>query len=1407
MSAADASSVRRNREERAGVIRGKKSQGSAGASTEKTNTFSKFAHVHTPARLKHANDGTADKASPSVFGAAATESILAPSSGDHDEYLSSDNSDEDMAEESWQDDDPIRSKVGSLLAKYGRMEGVKATSYSKEAVKSTPPSRQYEQHNNMKTRALPDDMHVKFKQQDGSGAQFDDDEYVIIEGMDVYDTSTETSVEPQSGSEGVHSISDINDDSFEDLEWDGDIVRGVEAETMDIEVEDEVDNAILMTELRAAVAASLSSVDVGDEGRRSPPPSRSILLEENRQQATASSVTTRSVYENSQSNDVFYADVDCDNRVDHEFDPYSAENAFSRIGRYPRMFPIQDDECSDSLSIITELTEPDNDTGRLSSRSITPTMDSRRSHSRSSTPIQKPRSSTPSTIEELDTEDEILARPPTDHKNTKKDSEHKHIREATKAAKICRSAAGMDVDSSENNSPLPDSVESDHSFSQTSECSATESAQESHHPLAPLDGLASKRLLSGDRRDSFDALAESSLQVSASVDFTEVYEANKKYVDATECDFDESDIRVNSVSFLKSKQPEKPQRIRSSPKEKATIDKKISDESKKKIAGTVAKEASEIVKRTRKQNIEEVTKSPKEARSDMDYLRVEHVEMRKKISGKEGSRSKKTREKKVEMEGEDLADSYKEIRKSLSHVERNVDDGETNGKRRKMSDGQVVDSTPMASLSKLTKMFDVAPAYMRAGSPRPSDSDRKESTSSSSTDEEPVETKTKSPDYTVVSVDDHPVMIRKSRRNRETYVMDTEDMGPINISDLGGSEVFFEEENKEEQIESLHAISCPSHTSFNEGLEPQVDSPTLTSSLKPSKSKEESQTRINKTVHIKINDEEIGESSTDDLLDDSVIENMSQGDNKVQEIILGEHSGEEDYIKHHITMATQSEESHYASIVDESRSGHSHAEASSVYYSANSETPLQIMRINRRRDHHSGSRNHSRLSEAREASILDEEEDEYLDVESDDEHHVIGETEGEALGQHTGRYYNVEALAVMGYGSTGHGLRYVSRDCGEGKLDDQHVHEYTELGLETISEGDSELTHDHGASESISRTSWASSDYSLDNSNGCHAYNRKQVQFRGVSESETGDGSWSSRSRSRSGSEESVHSNFSQHSEDGYSSNDWDQSLSDNRKSCVSFDSLNVYVDCDSDTAEERAHPEKVEEDFTLSLDLGPRLDPNHNYSSTPQKRGHPEAHDHQREGSLSAVHSKQRHCQPVHTSKVSRQIKHEISDNVSILKHHRASSEKQVALPKHPSYSACGILHDGSEARPKDEKSKDNEGISGNSEGGQDGGGRSGQVKLKEDSRTVLSLPKLPSGSASSMLHVIANSSSTHTNVHPEHTLSHSSDSPVPPPTTATEAEDSDVSAGRGKTLSVLQSGHVSSSLCTYFFSVGRYS
>ena len=400
-----------------------------------------------------------------------------------------DNSDEEMAAIGWQDDDPIRTKVGGLLAKYGRMEGVNATSYSKEANNAASHARKYEPHNIIKSRALPEDMHVTFK---GTNV-IEDDEYVIINGMDVHDTSTETSVEPQSGSEGARSISDINDDSFEDLEWDGDMIMGVNSQSNDMEADDEVDNAILMNELRAAVAASLASVDMEDDGRRSPPPSRSLPPEDPHDQSAASCTTIRSNNKFQSNEDVFHGDNDEDKQVNYEFQSYATDNAFSRIGRYPRMFPLQDDECSDSLSIITELTEPDNESGRLSSRSSTPTTDSRRSYSRSSTPIQKPRSSTPSTIEELDTEDEILARPPIEHEYLKKSAEQKHMTEGMKTTKI-RTVSGMEVDSSENNSPLPDSVESDHSFSQTSECSATESAQESHHPAPPTDGYTARKL-------------------------------------------------------------------------------------------------------------------------------------------------------------------------------------------------------------------------------------------------------------------------------------------------------------------------------------------------------------------------------------------------------------------------------------------------------------------------------------------------------------------------------------------------------------------------------------------------------------------------------------------------------------------------------------------------------------------------------------------------------------------------------------------------------------------------------------------------------------------------------------------------------------------------------------------------
>ena len=75
-------------------------------------------------------------------------------------------------------------------------------------------------------------------------------------------------------------------------------------------------------------------------------------------------------------------------------------------------------------------------------------------------------------------------------------------------------------------------------------------------------------------------------------------------------------------------------------------------------------------------------------------------------------------------------------------------------------------------------------------------------------------------------------------------------------------------------------------------------------------------------------------------------------------------------------------------------------------------------------------------------------------------------------------------------------------------------------------------------------------------------------------------------------------------------------------------------------------------------------------------------------------------------------------------------------------------------------------------------------RLRKNNDSRPIFALPKLPSGSASSMLHVTANSSSTHSNVPPEHTLFHPIDSPVLPPITTTEDEDSDIAASRGKSI-----------------------
>ena len=925
-------------------------------------------------------------------------------------------------------------------------------------------------------------------------------------------------------------------------------------------------------------------------------------------------------------------------------------------------------------------------------------------------------------------------------------------------------------------------------------------------------------MLIEERRDSFDVLAESSLQASAAVDFAEVYEANRKYVDATECDFNENEIRVNSMTSTKTK-PAKPQRNKSPSKERNKVDQKTAVESRKKTAGNLAKEASEVVHRTKRAKEENSVEGSVEL-NNIETLKFGQVEMRKKKSeGTESQRCNKseTKEKKIDLESDELAESYKEIRKGLAHVERKDDVDETKGKRRKMSDGVVVDSTPVASLTALTKMFDVAPAYMRAGSPRPSDNDRRVSTSSSSSGDQPMEAEeesVKTKEYSLVSVDEQPVLMRKGRKNRETYVIDTDDTGPMNISDLGGNERICDSDHNEEvdteQIESLNAMSCPSHSSFNEGLKAQEDSPNLTSSLKPSLSSEGSQPRSAKKVTIKIYDEEIGELSTDDCLDESATEHISQGENKVLEVIIPDDRLSDEEHGDESAAGIQSEQSRYYSMAEESKSQHPHTETSSVYFSANSETPLQITRINRRSDHYDDNRHSSRLSDAsREASVLDDDFDNddggYLDERDYYRPDFDGEASGcEAVGTSSGRYNTGCGGMVVDYTNTSHNMYYDAERYGDGSLEqryniDSYAHGQPGLGLETVSEGESELTHDHEESGTVSRTSWASSNYSLENSAEYHHYSNKRVSAKDPSRSEN-DGSWSS--RSRLGSDESVQSNSSQHSEDGYSSNDWGDSKSNNRKSCVSFDSLDVYLDCESDTAEERAHPEKLEEDFALSLDLGPRLDPNHNYSNTPLKRGlrEPPAQDYESPDSgrqLSrSKHTRTDESASLHDSVVlSEQRKHDLASGEDINRSkktkHEANSKRQLALPKHPVGSASALLHDSIESNQETRVESSSRCSQGNEKGNQSAhsvGKSASSLHSSGDgtadkglfSGKLLALPKHPPGGTSSLLHDISYTNTTRSSVHPEHTsssLSNSTDStPTPTPT---EARDSIIFPG----------------------------
>ncbi len=837
--------------------------------------------VQTSPDTTHTHSASGASQTPDVPGAAEDNAAI-PVSADLCE-LSSDDSDEDLAAAGWQDDDPIRAKVGSLLAKYGTMEGVQATSVSKEAAKAADLERNRTERE-CRTPNIKDEFHwprhvedvpVRFRQDALPAVVFDEGEYVVIDAVDSQDASTETSVEPMSGSDGARSMSDATDESFEDVQWvDDAVIMRAEVHNKGYGVEDEADNAMLLSDLRAAVVASLATLDSEDRARISSPPPHTFLA--------GAILPTHHLPDSSTPNGNARSPDDL--TFSSEVQSFSDENVFGRFGRYPRMFPLQDDDCSDSLSIITERTEPDNDSGLLSSQSSTPT-DSIRSHSRSSTPVQRPRSSTPSTIEELDTEDEILTQPSTVQRFllTSPDEEDTHEEGSHTSGSVVLRA---------------DSLGSDHS---ASECSATESAQDGHQVRAIED-----------RRDSFDILVDSSINVSVSVDFTEVYEVNRQFVD-------DVDLEVTG-SVLDSGQGKMDERLCHSDFE----------------TGSAAKE------------LDLTTGDKLLSAENRSGENKQNSILRKKKANRSTTETKRKKVEDTANMNPDAAQSYKDARKSLLHVERTENTEVSEEKRRKMSDDVVVDKSHLSSLDELTKMFDVGPGYLRS-SPRPN----KKQISTASLPPDRVENA--SPWFSTVPIDDQNVVVRKGLNRRECFVMDTDDLQLFTVADVGNVEALPVENSGTEiddghEGDKLNADSCPSLASFSEGLKQEGISSSPSSSFRSTD--KEAKPRSQKAVRILVEDDNLDGWSSAAPLSDFGTEHIERSDSDVDEAQLH-------YARDDGSAEKKTEQSQF----DDQRE-----------FSGDSGKPLQVTRMRWRRDKHRRSRQSYSLHEQNEAGILDDDD-------------------------------------------------------------------------------------------------------------------------------------------------------------------------------------------------------------------------------------------------------------------------------------------------------------------------------------------------------------------------------------------------------------------------------------------------
>ncbi len=228
---------------------------------------------------------------------------------------------------------PIRSRVNALLTRYGHNNAFGSTDSEESLYPPSTPEPNVDTRDEERLRRSPS----PYSDESGGGSDPKIAEHNIEHGTPVggfipSDSSHSSSTHP-------------DDDSFDDLEWDAEMLAL--QQQLDRGKDGNVD---LLQELRSLVAANM---DMEYQGGQQSPPEYEVHYSDSLPHGEARLLD-----------------------ADEEGGQTEQDLSYLRNGRFPRMFSI-DDAVSDTLSVITELSEPDEEDDKSSSSSDkTPEADS-----------------------------------------------------------------------------------------------------------------------------------------------------------------------------------------------------------------------------------------------------------------------------------------------------------------------------------------------------------------------------------------------------------------------------------------------------------------------------------------------------------------------------------------------------------------------------------------------------------------------------------------------------------------------------------------------------------------------------------------------------------------------------------------------------------------------------------------------------------------------------------------------------------------------------------------------------------------------------------------------------------------------------------------------------------------------